>query len=130
MVLQAQLDGFRAYYNQQRPHRALDGATPLTAFHARLKAHPGEPTASTHFRVRQDKTDVNGTVTLRYLSRLRHIAIGRAHKHEPVTMLVAGRHVRVVTANGELLRELVIDPERSYQPLGTPPGRPKSATMT
>jgi transposase InsO family protein len=129
-VLQAQLDAFRAYYNQQRPHRALDGATPLTAFHARLKAHPGEPTASTHFRVRQDKTDVNGTVTLRYLSRLRHIAVGRAHKHERVTLLVAGRHVRVVTADGELLRELVIDPKRSYQPLGTPPGRAKSATMS
>ena len=129
-VLQAQPDTFRAYYNQQRPHRALDGATPLTAFHARLKAHPGAPTASTHFRVRQDKADVNGTVTLRYLSRLRHIAIGRAHKHEPVTMLVAGRHVRVVTADGELLRELVIDPDRSHQPLGTAPGRPRSATMT
>jgi transposase InsO family protein len=34
-VLQAQLDTFRGYYNQQRPHRALDGATLLTAFNTR-----------------------------------------------------------------------------------------------
>lgn len=129
-VLQAQLDAFRAYYNQQRPHRALNGATPLTAFNARLKAHPAQPAALTHFRVRHDKTDVNGTVTLRYLSRLRHIAVGRAHKHQTVTLLIAGRHVRVVTEDGALIRELVIDPTRSYQPLGTPCGRPKSATMT
>ncbi len=39
-VLQAQLDTFRAYYNQHRPHRALHGDTPLHAFHARIKARP------------------------------------------------------------------------------------------
>jgi transposase InsO family protein len=124
-VLQLQLDAFRAYYNQQRPHRALDGASPLAAFSARLKAHPGQPTSITDFRVRQDRTNTNGTVTLRYLSRLRHIALGRAHKHEPVTMLIAGRHVRVVAGDGSLIRELTIDPSRSYQGLGTPCGRPR-----
>ena len=38
--LQLQLDTFRTYYNQQRPHRALNGDTPLHAFHARIKARP------------------------------------------------------------------------------------------
>lgn len=38
--LQLQLDAFRSYYNQQRPHRALDGRSPLSAFNARLKARP------------------------------------------------------------------------------------------
>jgi transposase InsO family protein len=128
--LQLQLDTFRAYYNHHRPHRALHGQTPLVAFTSRLKAHPAEPQLTTHFRVRKDKTDTNGTVTLRYLSRLRHIAVGRAHKHQPVTLLVAGRHVRVVTEDGSLLRDLTIDPARDYQPLGTPCGRPRLATMT
>ena len=123
--LQLQLDAFRAYYNHHRPHRALHGQTPLVAFHARLKARPSAPEPSTHFRVRKDRTDVNGTITLRYLSRLRHIAIGRAHKHQPVTLLVAGRQVRVVAEDGSLLRELTIDPSRDYQPLGTPCGRPR-----
>jgi transposase InsO family protein len=36
--LQALLDTFTAYYNQQRPHRALGGATPATAYAARPKA--------------------------------------------------------------------------------------------
>jgi transposase InsO family protein len=129
-TLQLQLDTFRAYYNQRRPHRALGGRTPLVAFHDRLKARPAGPPPTIHCRVRNDKTDTNGTVTLRYLSRLRHIAVGRAHKHQPVTLLVAGRHVRVVAEDGSLLRELTIDAARDYQPLGTPCGRPRLATMT
>jgi transposase InsO family protein len=123
--LQLQLDTFRTYYNHHRPHRALGGRTPLVAFHARLKAHPTAAEPLTHFRVRTDKTDLKGTVTLRYLSRLRHIPLGRAHKHQPVTLLVAGRHVRVVAEDGSLLRELTLDPARDYQPLGTPPGTPR-----
>jgi transposase InsO family protein len=118
--LQVQLDTFRAYYNHHRPHRALGGRTPLVAFTTRLKAHPAAPQPTTHFRVRKDRTDATGTVTLRYLSRLRHIPLGRAHKHQPVTLLVAGRHVRVVTEDGSLLRELTLDPSRDYQPLGAP----------
>ena len=118
--LQLQLDTFRTYYNQRRPHRALGGRTPLVAFHDRLKARPTGPPPATDFRIRKDRTDTNGTVTLRYLSRLRHIAVGRAHKHQPVTLLVAGRHVRVVTEDGSLLRELILDPARDYQPLGIP----------
>jgi transposase InsO family protein len=118
--LQLQLDTFRAYYNHHRPHRALHGHTPLVAFHARLKAHPAGASSLTHFRVRTDRTDLKGTVTLRYLSRLRHIPLGAAHRHRPVTLLVAGRHVRVVAEDGSLLRELTLDPSRDYQPLGTP----------
>ncbi len=69
-------------------------------------------------------------MTLRYLSRLRHIALGRAYKHQPVTMLIAGTHVRVVAPDGSLIRELTIHPKRDYQGLGAPCGRPNSATMT
>ena len=40
-------------------------------------------------------------------------------------MLVADRHVRVIdAATGELLRQLILDPTRDYQPLGRPPGPP------
>jgi transposase InsO family protein len=118
--LQLQLDTFRAYYNHHRPHRALHGQIPLVAFNARLKAHPAQSQPPTHFRVRTDRTDLKGTVTLRYLSRLRHVPLGRAHKHQPVTLLVGGRHVRVVAEDGSLLRELTLDPARDYQPLGAP----------
>ena len=39
-MLQLQLDGFRAYYNGERPHRALRGATPRVIFESRIKARP------------------------------------------------------------------------------------------
>ena len=117
--LQLQLDAFCTYYNQQRPHRALAGQTPLIAFNARLKAKPSTPTV-THFRVRRDKVDRFGGVTLRYLGRLRHIHVGCAYKRWPVRMFVAGAYVRIVTDDGQLLRELTIDPTRNYQGLSAP----------
>jgi hypothetical protein len=35
-----------------------------------------------------------------------------------VRLLVADRNVRVIDLNGELIRELTLDPRRDYQPLG------------
>ena len=116
--LQLQLDAFREYYNHYRPHRALGRQTPLVVFNARLKARPIQPEAPTHYRVRRDRIDATGKVTLRYLSKLRHIPVGAAHRNRKVVLLVAGPNVRIVTTDGVLLRELTLDPNRSYQPLG------------
>jgi transposase InsO family protein len=118
--LQLQLDSFRTYYNQQRPHRALDQRTPLQAFHARIKARPAAPAPETHFRVRTDRVDASGTVTIRYLTRLYHIGVDRAFKRQPIYLLIAGRHIRIIHEDGYLIRELILDPTRNYQPLGTP----------
>jgi transposase InsO family protein len=117
--LQLQLDTFRAYYNQRRPHRALAGRTPLAAFNARLRARPELPRTATHFRVRLDKVDGDGRVTLRYLSRLRHIYVGRAHRRERIRLLVADAHVRVVREDGQLLGELTLDANCDYQRMRT-----------
>jgi transposase InsO family protein len=116
--LQLQLDAFSNYYNQQRPHRALAGNTPLFAFNARLKAKPDPAQSPTRYRVRKDKVDRFGRVTLRYLSQLRHIGLGCAYKGRSVRLLIAGDHVRVLTTEGALLRELTLDPSRDYQPIG------------
>jgi transposase InsO family protein len=125
-VLQAQLDSFRTYYNQQRPHRALQGDTPFHAFHARVKAGPINALPPAHYRVRQDRVDKSGRVTLRYLSRLYHIGIGREHSHQRVTLFVNNKDIRVVADDGKLLRALTLDPSRDYQPTGRPPGpRPR-----
>lgn len=125
--LQAQLDTFAHYYNDIRPHRALHGRTPLQAYNARTKARPASQNAraNTHFRVRQDKVDQSGRVTLRYESRLHHIGIGRAHKGRPIKLLIADRNIRIINPqNGELLRQLTLDPTRDYQPLTTNTNRP------
>ena len=116
--LQAQLDSFRDYYNHHRPHRALGRRTPLVAFNARVKATPAPPERPTHYRVRQDQIDSEGGVTLRYLGRLRHIHLGARHRHRKVRLLVAGAEVRIVTTDGELLRQLQLDSERLYYGTG------------
>lgn len=52
------------------------------------------------------------------ISRLHHIKVGRRHARTRVLMLVAGLHVRIVSEDAELIRELVLDPSRNYQPMG------------
>jgi len=117
--LQTQLDCFRRYYNEERPHRALKRKTPAEAFAARTKAVPSTPKLKIppHCRVRQDKIDNHGRVTLRYRSRLHHVGLGRGRKGTRVLILVADLDVRVMTHEGELLRHLTLDPTRDYQPM-------------
>jgi transposase InsO family protein len=115
--LQTQLDAFRHYYNHIRPHRALNGRTPLQAFSARVKARPAGAAATPHFRVREDRVDQTGKISLRYHSRLYKIGIGRAHKGRHVKLLIADESIRVIDSNGELIRELTLDPHRNYQPI-------------
>jgi transposase InsO family protein len=113
--LQLQLDTFRLYYNQQRPHRSVDGRTPFQAFQARLKAGPSLLTPPVQYRVRRDKLDSSGRVTVRYLGRLRHVYVSYRLRGHPVTLLVAGAHLRAVAEDGSILREITLDPTRNYQ---------------
>ncbi len=118
--LQLQLDAFRTIYNQQRPHRALANRTPLQAFNARLKASPSPAQPQVDYRIRRDRLDADGRVTLRYLSRLRHFHVSYKRRGQPVMLLVAGAHVRVLAEDGALLRELTLDPSRDYQRSAAP----------
>jgi transposase InsO family protein len=121
--LQALLQTFTEQYNQHRPHRALPHqATPATAYTARPKAGPGDRATDTHDRVRRDKVDASGKITLRYGGRLYSIGIGRTHARTRVIVLVQDRHIRIIdAATGELLRELTLDPTQRYQAIGQPP---------
>ena len=56
------------------------------------------------------------------MSRLHHIGLGADYRGLPVHLLVANKNVRVIREDGSLIRELVLDPTRDYQPLGTKPG--------
>jgi transposase InsO family protein len=119
--LQRQLERFRRYYNTVRPHRAVNRATPEQAYTARPKARPTRAAIGTHYRVRHDKIDDSGVITVRYNSQLRHIGLGRKHRGTRVIALIADRYIRVINADtGHLLRELTIDPDRDYQPRGKP----------
>ena len=120
--LQAQLDRFRTYYNEIRPHRAIGRRPPAEVYAARPKDQPRGPRIEGTYRVRRDRIDRGGAVTLRYDSRLLHIKVGRRYAGLRVLLLVAGLDVRIVTDDGELIRELTIDPSRTYQGLGKTEG--------
>ncbi|WP_433180670.1 IS481 family transposase [Actinoallomurus sp. CA-150999] len=125
--LQTLIDRFTHAYNHTRPHRSLPHrATPATVYTARPKALPaGSRTADTHTRVRHDRIDDSGVVTLRSGGRLHHIGIGRTHARTHVIMLIEDLHIRVVNAaTGELLRDLILDPSRDYQPQSKNPPTP------
>jgi transposase InsO family protein len=129
--LQRQLNRFCRYYNTVRPHRALGRRTPAQAYAARPKAVPSGPVIAAHHRLRTDKIDSGGTVTVRHNSRLHHIGVGAHLRGTPVLLLINDLHIRITRQHtGELIRELTLDPDRDYQPRGLPPGPPKQAAAT
>jgi transposase InsO family protein len=126
--LQALLDTFTEIYNHRRPHRSLSHrATPATVYSSLPKAAPTTSRGhDPHDRVRRDKIDKAGSVTLRVAGRLRHIGVGRTYARTDVILLVHDLHVTVINAaTGEILRDLIIDPRKDYQPTGRPPGPTK-----
>lgn len=116
--LQVAVDRFVTYYNETRPHRAKGRKTPKSAFDSRDKARPvkRDGVFTRELRVRHDVVDQQGKVTLRYKSKLHHIGMGRARKGTRIILLVAGRQVRIITTDGELLRDFELDPSRDFQP--------------
>lgn len=115
--LQTQLDAFLLYYNHERPHRALHGATPFEAWQATEPARPGEA-----------KTGIERT-KLATIDRYGRIMVGRSsiqvdyrRRGEQVLVIASGLEVTII-GGGQVIRRLTIDPNRRYQPNGQPTGR-------
>jgi transposase InsO family protein len=103
--LQTQLDAFVTFYNHQRPHRALGGATPAERWTASPPATPSEPIPEPPHAGLQ-RVWPNGT------------------EHAGQQLLVIARDDDVaIFGPGGLLRRLHIDPSRRYQSTGKPSGR-------
>ena len=115
--LQTHIDNFVEHYNNHRSHSSLKRRTPAVVYNLLPKAGPAGTNTGTHHRLRHDRVDKTGCVTLRHNSRLHHIGIGRAHAHTPILMLIDDLDIRVIaTQTGELLRHLTLNPKRGYQP--------------
>lgn len=117
--LQSLLTAFTNEYNNRRPHRSLPHhQTPATRYTTGTKTSPADnPPHDTHNRVRYDKVDTFGRVTLRHAGRLHHIGIGRTHTGTLVTMLIQDLQITIInTATGEILRDLILNPTKDYQP--------------
>jgi hypothetical protein len=130
--LQTQIDTFIDEYNHRRPHRSLPHrATPATIYTSRPKADPATR-IDTHNRVRTDRVDQAGAVTLRVNGRPHHIGIGRHHHRTRVLILIQDHHITVINAaTGEVLRDFTLDPTRDHQPTGARKGpkRKKTANL-
>lgn len=123
--LQALLDRFVAFYNTERPNQAKGRITPAAAYALRDKARPDPARLALRpgQRIRDDRVDPNGKVSLRHAGRMHHIRVGYQHRGTRVRMLIDGLHIRIVhLGTGELLRELILDPTKLYHGTGRPPG--------
>jgi transposase InsO family protein len=115
--LQAHLDRFVDHYNHHRPHSSLGRRPPAVVYGLLPKAGPSTTETSPHPRVRHDRIDQTGKVTLRRGGTLHSIGIGRTHAGTAVILLINDLDTRVINATtGELLRHLTLDPNRIYQP--------------
>ena len=114
--LQRQLDEFQAHYNERRPHRALQRRTPGEVYRATPKAAPAtNGHAPGHYRLRYDRLDPAGRMTLRRAGRMHHLGIGRAHARKRVLALADDHHITVTDLHtGEVLSRHQIQPDKSY----------------
>jgi transposase InsO family protein len=114
--LQQQLDTFRAHYNEQRPHRALARSTPGHAYRATPKAAPASNGHTPgHYRLRYDRLDHNGRMTLRRAGRMHHLGIGKTHARTRVLALADEHQVTVLDlATGEVISTHDIEPDKNY----------------
>ncbi|MGB9184297.1 MAG: IS481 family transposase [Solirubrobacteraceae bacterium] len=113
--LQHQLDTFAEHYNERRSHRALDRRTPASAYRARPKAIPAASRARGHYRLRYDRLDTRGKMTIRRAGRMHHLGVGAAHARKRV-LAVADDHRITVSdlTTGEVLSTHLIQPEKTY----------------
>jgi transposase InsO family protein len=114
--LQRQLDEFREHYNEQRPHRALHRRTPGDAYRATPKAAPAtNGHTQGHYRLRYDRLDTKGKMSLRRAGRMHHLGVGTTHARKRVLALADNHHITVIELDtGEVLSTHLIQPEKTY----------------
>ena len=114
--LQRQLDEFRAHYNERRPRRALDRNTPGYAYRATPKALPAtNGHAPGHYRLRYDRLDPKGRMTIRRAGRMHHLGVGAAHARTRVLALADDHQITVADLpTGEVLSTHLIQPDKTY----------------
>ena len=115
--LQTLLDEFVDIYNHRRAHTAIGKVPPAVAYERLPKDTPHNAGAESHYRIRHDRIDKTGTVSLRRAGRMHHISLGRPLKGTPVVLIIDDLDIRVVNkTTGELIRHLKLNPNIGYQP--------------
>ena len=118
--LQARLDTFVLYYNEQRPHQGIGRVTPLSRWQARPPSSAGEPLPHPLSQPRTFTVNELGNVRVRPFS----IALGIEWAGCTVTVLADDHHATVFSSN-QLVRHLRLDHDRVHQPTGRRRGGPR-----
>jgi transposase InsO family protein len=121
--LQARVDTFRRYYNEQRPHQGIGRVTPLSRWQAAAPALPADtplphPEPASRPEPRQVTVNSAGVALVDGL----RIGVGSEWAGLDVTVIVDQTHATVF-CDGLLVRHVRLDRSRRYQPTGRPRGR-------
>jgi transposase InsO family protein len=113
--LQTQLDRFRHHYNEHRPHRANNRATPADTYQATPKALPAGPRTPGHYRIRYDKVGDGGKISIRRAGHMHHLGIGADHRGKRVLAIADDTTITVIHLDtAEVIATNTIDPTRGY----------------
>jgi transposase InsO family protein len=121
--LQARLDEFCAYYNEQRPHQGIGRVTPLSRWLANPRSGPAERPLEhppPPERVHVTTVSPQGVIEVTKIS----IAVGVEWAGTEVTVIVDAHHATVFSGD-QLIRHLLVDWNRTYQPSGRRRGGPR-----
>lgn len=112
--LQARLDEFCRYYNEQRPHQGIGRVTPLSRWQANPASRPASeplPHPAPHSDPHAVTVDDRGVIRVNEL----RISVGVQWAGRDATVIV-DRHYATIFSGDQLVRHLKIDHSRSYQP--------------
>ena len=113
--LQQQLDEFRDHYNEARPHRSLNRQTPGHAYRATPKALPADQHPQGHYRLRYDRLDAKGKMSIRRAGKMHHIGAGTSNARKRVLALADDHQITLTDLEtGEVLSVHLIEPHKTY----------------
>jgi transposase InsO family protein len=115
--LQTQLDDWAQRYNHERPHRALQGATPHERWQATTAASPDGPIPAPPVAALRHVDTLGRVPWQRHL-----VGIGTEHAHHQVLVIARDDDLTIYGQHGTI-RSLTLDRTRRYQPTGHSPGR-------
>jgi transposase InsO family protein len=117
--LQRQLDRYRHYYNQQRPHRALHGATPAERFNSTSKALPADPLALPGLAPRLSIFDRQVSATGCLNAACTSLGLGAAWAGRTLTIITYGQRVAILDGT-TLIAAVTVDATKKYQRVVSP----------